>query len=71
MERTAATSLVQRLRKFVRWFFTVTPEPIADPKPTLTALKRKSATQRATRPAAASLRAHHAGRVPVSRRDKP
>ena len=70
MERTGATGLVQRLREFVRWFFTVTPEPIADPKPTLTPLKRKNATQRAKRPGAARLRAHHAGRVSVARRDK-
>jgi hypothetical protein len=67
MEQTAATDLVQRLRRFARWFFTVTPEAIAEPAPTA---KPKSARRRARRPGRASLRTHHAGRMPLLQRDR-
>jgi hypothetical protein len=60
-----ASAWMERLHRFVRWFFTVTPEPIADPQPT-----PRRTGERAKRPGAASLRAHHAGRVPLSRRRK-
>jgi hypothetical protein len=67
MEATPATILLQRLRRFVRWFFTVSPDAVVDPLP---ALPPKNAAK-SRRQDSPRLRAHHAGRVHVSDRKTP
>jgi hypothetical protein len=67
MEATPATTLSQRLRRFVRWFFTVSPDAVADPLPTP---QQKNAAK-GRRQDAPRLRAQHAGRVHVSDRKTP
>jgi hypothetical protein len=67
MEPTAATTLSQRVRRFLRWFFTVSPEAAADPVP----MPRQNAA-RTRRQDAPSMRAHaqHAGRVQICERKR-
>ena len=66
MEPTATSSFSERLRRFVRWFFTVTPEAAAAPTP------RPKAAQRRRHDAPAK-RAHaqQTGRVQISERKQP
>jgi len=61
MQPKATTKLARRLRRFVRWFFTASPEAIADPAPA----GRVSKSRRHDAP---RLRAQHAGRLHVSDR---
>jgi len=62
MEPTPATTLSQRLRRFARWFFTVSPDADVEPATSNVAKVR--------RPASSRLRAQHAGRVHVCDRSK-
>ena len=55
------------LGRFVRWFFTASPEAVVDPLPTP---KPKSSGGKARRQDA-RLRALHAGRVDLSDRKRP
>ena len=64
MEPKAATTFAEQLRRFVRWFFTVTPDAVVDPAPK--PLRRGGNAK--GRRQDARLRAQHAGRVHVSDR---
>jgi len=64
MDPTPATTLSRRLRRFVRWFFTVSPDAVLDPPPapTTVAKARRSDSPR--------LRAQNSGRVHVADRGR-
>jgi len=66
MEPTATSSFSERLRRFVRWFFTVTPEAVAAPS-----LRAKTAPGRRHDAPAKRAHAHQAGRVQISERKQP
>jgi hypothetical protein len=57
---TPAKNLSERLRRFVRWFFTVSPDAVVELPPSGSAKGRRQDSPR--------LRAQHAGRVHVSDR---
>ena len=67
MGPNAAKTLPHRLRRFVRWFFTASPEAAAELRPSLQ-LKRAGA--KARRPDSACLRAQNAGRVRIADRER-
>jgi hypothetical protein len=58
MRPNAATNLGRRLRRFVRWFFSASPEAITEPRP----LRRAAKSRRQDAP---RLRVQHCGRIHV------
>jgi hypothetical protein len=76
MEPKAVTTLSQRLRRFVRWFFTVSPEAAAELRPPLPPRRSSRKGRRHDSPRLRAqngprLRAQNAGRVHVSDRKRP
>ena len=65
MKATTA-GFLERLRRFARWFFTVTPDAVIDPLPTP---RSKGVAARGPRQDA-RLRAQHAGHLHVSDRKR-
>ena len=68
MKQVAAPRLSERFDRFLRWFFTASPDDIVDPAPRIAASPRSRAVahHKPTR-----LRPHHSGPVRVAVKAKP